>query len=138
MLAALALVLRPTATRIAFAVFGVLVLLIVFGVDPIFAALTALPGFAAAHNARTVIFVLLVLAMLAGWGLDDLTARLPGPPSRRRFALAVVAAIFCVPFAWMLIAGTLDPGLLRPALEVAWGFAGELPANAVPRSTFRM
>jgi hypothetical protein len=129
MLAAVALVLRPTATRIALAVFGVMVLLVVFGIDPLFAALTALPGFAAAHNARTVIFFLLALALLAGWGLDDLTGPPAGSPRRRRLALAVATAIFCVPFAWMLVAGTLKPSVLRPALDIAWGFAGKLPAN---------
>ena len=131
MLAAVAMLLRPSATRIGFAVFGAFVLTIVFGVQPIFGALTALPGFAAAHNARTVIFVLLILAMLAGWGLDDLARRPPGRGSRRRLALAAAAAIFCVPFVWMLVAGTLDPGRLWPALELAWGFSDRLPANPI-------
>jgi hypothetical protein len=128
MLAVAALVLRPTATRVGFAVFGCLVLAVVFGVQPLFGLVTALPGFAAAHNARTVIFFLLVLAMLAGWGLDDLTRR-TGDERRRRLALAAAGAIFCVPIVWMLVAGTLEPGRLRAGLDLAWGFADRLPAE---------
>ncbi len=44
------------------------------GVEPFFAIVTALPGFSTAHNGRLVIFLLLALALLAGWGLDELVA----------------------------------------------------------------
>ena len=129
MLAAVALLVRPNATRLGFAAFGVFVLAIVFGVEPIFGALTKLPGFAAAHNARTVIFFLFVLAMLAGWGLDDLARSVSGSPSRRRLALVAVVVIFCVPFAWMLVAGTIDVGRLRPALDLALGLSDSGPTD---------
>ena len=87
-----------------------------------------------------MIFFLLILALLAGWGLDDLARRTPGRRARRRLALAAATAIFLVPVAWMLVAGTLDLGRLRPALDLAWGFSDRLPARAAwrPRATPRL
>jgi hypothetical protein len=130
MLAAGALLLRPTILRIAFAAFGALSLAVVVGVEPVFSAVTALPGFRTAHNGRMVIFVLFVLAMLAGWGLDELSRRDRPPLRRRRLALGAAAVIFCVPIAWPVVAGAIDLGRLRPALEVAWGFADPPPPAA--------
>jgi hypothetical protein len=128
MLGAAALLVRPTVTRVAVALFAGLALAVVVGADPFFSAVTALPGFSTAHNGRLVFLVLFCLALLAGWGLDDLTRReLPGP-FRRRLAVAAAAGIFCVPIVWMLIAGTLVPAELGPALKVAWGFADPPPA----------
>jgi hypothetical protein len=130
MLAAVALVLRPTRTRVAFAVLAGFCLAVVLGADPIFSLLTKLPGFKTAHNGRMVIFILLALALLAGWGVDDLSERgLPGL-TRRRVAIAGATALFLVPFVWMLVAGTLHPGQLGPALKIAWGFE-DAPAPRV-------
>jgi hypothetical protein len=129
MLAAVALVLRPTAIRLAFAGFAAFALAVVLGVRPIFTALVKLPGFETAHNGRMVVFVLFALAVLAGWGLDELTRRASAGLPRRRLALAAAAAIFCVPLVWMLVAGTLRPGRLGPALDLAWGFADAGPAD---------
>ena len=125
MLAALALVLRPTVGRAAIALAAALVLAVIVGADPIFSALTALPGFRTAHNGRLVFIVLFCLAMLAGAGLDELVRRDRSPPSRPRLMLAggVAVALFCVPLAWMVLAGTLAASKLGAALEVAWGFA---------------
>ena len=89
MLAAVGLILRPTAMRVAIAVFGALCLAVVVGVEPLFSILTALPGFRTAHNGRMVIFVLFALALLAGLGLDELSsprARPTGPPAAWRWA----------------------------------------------------
>jgi hypothetical protein len=122
MLAAVALILRPTLTRVALTVFGVVTLLVVLGVSPVADVVVALPGFRTAHNGRMVIFVLMVLALLAGWGLDELTGRELPSLTRRRAALGAAAAIFCFPIAWLIVAGTLDLGELKPALKVAWGF----------------
>jgi hypothetical protein len=129
MLAAAALVLRPTATRVAVAAFGALSLAVAVGVEPLFGLVTALPGFSTAHNGRLVIFLLLALALLAGWGLEELARADRAPRARRRLALGAAAAIFCAPVVWMLAAGTLAPSRLVPALEVAWGFA-DAPALA--------
>jgi hypothetical protein len=129
MLASAALVLRPTVTRVAIAVFGALSLAVAVGAEPFFALVTALPGFSTAHNGRLVIFLLLALALLAGWGVDELSRRERAPLVRRRIALGAAAAIFCAPVVWMLAAGTLAPSRLPEALEVAWGFA-DAPALA--------
>jgi Bacterial membrane protein YfhO len=130
MLAACALVLRPTVLRLAFLGFGALALAVVLGVEPIFSAVTAVPGFRTAHNGRMVVLVLFALAMLAGWGLDELTRRDPPPRPRRNLAIGAAALIFCVPIVWMLVAGTISPGRLGSALEVAWGFADPPPPLA--------
>jgi hypothetical protein len=120
MLASVALILRPTLTRVTLAVFGLVTMMVVLGEGPLADLVLRLPGFRTAHNGRMVIFVLIVLALLAGWGLDELTSRERAAEWRRRLALGVAAALFCVPFAWMLIAGTIDLGVLKPAAKVAW------------------
>jgi MYXO-CTERM domain-containing protein len=122
MLAATALILRPTLTRVAVTVFGALTLMLVLGAAPVADLIVELPGFRTAHNGRMVIFVLLALALLAGWGLDELTSGERAPLLRRRLALGAAAAIFCFPFAWLIVAGTIDLGVLKPALKVAWAF----------------
>jgi hypothetical protein len=129
MLASVALLLRPNVTRVAVAAFGAFALCVVLGVEPIFWAVTHLPGFRTAHNGRMVVFVLFALALLAGWGLDDLSRRELPERTRRRLAIGAVTAIFCFPFAWMLAAGTIDLGRVRDGLHIAWGFA-DPPAPA--------
>ena len=130
MLAAAALLLRPTVMRVAFAIFGAIVLAVVLGAEPIFSIVTALPGFRTAHNGRMVILFLFVLAMLAGWGLDELT-RGEQPRPRRAATLAAGALIFCGPVVWLIASGNIAPDRFGAALEVAWGFA-DPPAPAPP------
>jgi hypothetical protein len=130
MLASAGLLLRPTITRVAFAGAAALSMAIVLGVDPFFSAVTSLPGFRTAHNGRMVIFVLFGLAMLAGWGLDELSRREAVPRLRRNLTIAAALLIFCVPVAWMLAAGTLAPDRLGPALEVASGLVDPPPPAA--------
>ena len=48
------------------------------------ASSTALPGFAQAHNTRLAIVACLALALLAGWGLDELTGGGRGRPGSWR------------------------------------------------------
>jgi hypothetical protein len=129
MLAATALLLRPGRDRIAVAAFAVFCALMVLGVPPVFDVVTQLPGFSAAHNQRLLIYVLLGLGLLAGWGLDDLAARELPSPGRRRLVLAAAAVLAVVPLAWMALAGTLTLDGLGTALEVAWGFATPPPVN---------
>jgi hypothetical protein len=145
MLAAVALVVRPTATRAALALLGVLSVAIAVGTQPLFGLVTALPGFRTAHNGRLVVFLLMALALLAGWGLDELSRRERPPRARRRLALGAAAAIFAAPVVWMLTAGTLAPSRLRDALDVAWGFADQPPlgpdgasGNEVTIATIRL
>jgi len=135
MLATSALIIRPTVARIALAVFGILTTMVIVGLDPVFSAVTRLPGFSTAHNQRMLIFVLLALALLAGWGLDDLSARRELSPRRRALVLASAAAIFCVPFLWLAGAGTLTTRGLGTALEVAWAFVDPPPVNPLSTET---
>ena len=89
MLAAAALILRP-ATRVAVAVYAVFCTSMVLGLGPLFTFLTSsVPGFDTAHNQRMLIYVLLALALLAGFGLDDLSdgrlrSAVRAPPRGRR------------------------------------------------------
>jgi len=107
MLAPVALLIRPTATRIAVTVFAVFSGMVVLGYQPVFGLVTSLPGFSSAHNERMLIFCLLCLALLAGWGLDELSAHRPLAPRQRSLVLAVAGGLFCVPLVWMALAHTL-------------------------------
>jgi hypothetical protein len=120
MLAGAALILRTTATRVAVAAFAVFAVMLALGEGPISRAVVDLPGFRTAQNGRMVIFMLLALALLAGWGLDDLTGRTVDSRLRKRLALGAAAAILLVPVVWMAIAGTLELGELWRGLEAAW------------------
>jgi hypothetical protein len=112
------------------AALGVVALLIVLGVEPWFSAVTALPGFRTAHNGRMVIFVLFALALLAGWGLDDLTRPDAPPRRRRRLVLALSVVVFLVPFVALPAVGAIDLGRFGEALGVAWGFEDPPPPPA--------
>lgn len=120
MLAATALIVRRSAQRIALVVFALFCVCMVVGIPPVFGIVSSLPGFSAAHNERLLIYFLLCLALLAGYGLDDLAraAAVPG----RRLVLAACIGLFLIPFAWLLLAGTLSLSELGEGLKVAWGF----------------
>jgi Bacterial membrane protein YfhO len=121
MLAAVALIRRRSAERVAVALYAVFCACMVVGQAPVFGLVSGLPGFDAAHNERLLIYVLLSLGLLAGWGLDDLCQAPPRLPSRR-LVLGACGALACVPIAWMVLAGTLTPSHLGSGLGVAWGF----------------
>jgi hypothetical protein len=127
MLAASALVLRPTIERLAVAAYAGFTLIMVLGFSFVFRAIMELPGFGTSNNGKMVILFLLCLALLAGWALSDLSERALPARARRRLVMAAAAAIFCVPLAWMALAGTLALDRLGSALEVAWGFADSPP-----------
>lgn len=123
MLAPAALLIRPTRTRIGVALFAVFTVMVVVGIPPVSSVITRLPGFNSSHNEPMLIFFLLCAALLAGWGLDELSARRPLQVPRGGLVLATSVAVFCVPF--VLMAGThkLTTRGLGTALDVAWGFA---------------
>jgi hypothetical protein len=122
-LAATALVTRPTRARAGAAVVGAATLLIATGLTPLYDLVIALPGFAAANNGRFAVVGVLCLALLAGWGLDDLTAgRLTA--GRRNAVVVCALAVAVLPVALALSRGQLG-GVdnVKGALRVAWGFA---------------
>ena len=138
MLAVSALIVKRTAERIALVLFALFCVCMVVGIQPLFGAVTRLPGFSSAQNERLLIYFLLCIALLAGWGLDDLSSTLLPRLGLRRSIMAAGGAIVCVPVAWMLVAGTLNLHELGSALRVAWGFVHppQPPAGAdVQRST---
>jgi hypothetical protein len=122
MLSAAALIIgRRRGERWAVVLYALFCTCMVIGIPPVFGIVSKLPGFDAAHNERLLIYVLLSLALLAGWGLDDLGAiTLPRPS--RRVVLAAGATIFCIPIVWLIAAGTLNLHELWAGLKVAWGF----------------
>ena len=63
---------------------------------------------------------MLCLALLAGWGLDDLAGRRMRAPQRACWASP--AALLVLPVLVLAARGELSAGLLGRALEVAWGF----------------
>ena len=122
LLGALALVLRPSWGRFAVAFGGFACMSVVFGLWPIFDIVTALPGFSSGHNTRLIAVYMLCLALMAGWGLDDLT----GPPvSRRRLALGlgVVGVLVALPAVIVLAGEDLTVQIAKRAVDVAWRFA---------------
>jgi len=124
MLAAAALVLTPRRERLVVAGVGGLALAVATGIPPFFDLVSALPGFDAARNGRVAVIAVLCVAMLAGWGLDDLLGA-EHTVRRGRVAIGVAAALFVIPF--ILVARKVDMGVLGGALKVAWGFADPEP-----------
>jgi hypothetical protein len=122
MLALVSLVRGRRGERLAVVVFALFCVCMVVGIPPVFGIVSALPGFSAAHNERLLIYVLLSLALLAGWGLDELSGALPRLRDRR-VIVAGCAVILVIPVAWMLAAGSLSLSHLGGGLKVAWGFA---------------
>ena len=76
-----------------------------------------------------MVFILFALALLAGWGLDELSNRSRAFP-RRNVAVAVAVVLFCVPVVWMLVAGTLAPGSAQACAEAGLGL--RRPPSARP------
>jgi hypothetical protein len=121
-LAAAALMLRPTVTRVAVALFGALWLAVALGVPPFLQIVTRLPVFSSGHNTRLVVLSMLAVALLAGWGLGELLSR-GASPGRARIVVWVAAALLLVPPAVAIAATGLDAGEMADAFRVAWLFA---------------
>ncbi len=123
MLAAAALILNRTRERVWIAAFGALWFAVVVGIPPVLQIVTRLPLFSSGHNTRLIILTILAVALLAGWGLDDLTdgRRLPRP--QRRAVIGVAAALLLVPLAYVVVGRRVAAGDLREALEVAFLFS---------------
>jgi hypothetical protein len=122
MLAGAGLVIRPTAVRIATAAWGALWLAVLLSVPPFLQIVTRLPVFSSGHNSRLAVLVVFPLALLAGFGLDDLAK---GGWSRRSrtLVLALGAGLLVLPLLYMLQAEGVALSQIGAALKVAWGFA---------------
>ncbi len=121
MLGAAALILRPSRGRLLLAALAAAVMMVVFGVFPVFQIVTHLPVFSAGHNTRLTILAILCVALLAGFGLDDLLAR-EGSRRRQWIVLGVAAALFALPLLYALGRGRVPLNALGHGLAIAWGF----------------
>ncbi len=120
MLAAVALIVRRRPERLAVAAVGAASLAVATGIPPFFDVVTRLPGFDAARNGRFAVITVLCVAVLAGWGLDDLSGRRI-PAARRRVVLGVGLGLLILPV--VIVAGSVHLHALGSAFRVAWGFA---------------
>jgi membrane protein YfhO len=126
-LAVVALIVRPTRGRLAALAGAALALAIVVGrPGRLLHAVNDLPGFGQVYNTRLIVFFLLVMALLAGWGLHDLASQ----PNRRRLriALAVCFAMTMLPVLVVLVTTTVS-GDLVTGLAIAWGLDDMPPAG---------
>lgn len=119
LLAIAALWIRRTTERVAIAVFGFAGLAVAVGIPPFLQIVTRLPIFSSGHNSRLIPWYMMAVALLAGWGLDDLGA-LPLRGWRRRSLLALFAVALITPVAVVLARGEIH-GLHGRALLVATG-----------------
>ena len=117
MLAAWALIVKPSRERVSIAVVAAAAVLVVIGAPGTLEVLTAVPGFHASHNTRLIIISTLAIALLAGWGLDD--AIEGGARRPRLIAVAIVVLPVLAALAWN------DPGVDRARVVATWlVFAG--------------
>jgi hypothetical protein len=116
MLAAIALR-RPTRERVATAIVGAVCMMVVLGIPPVFQLVTHLPVFSSGHNTRLAVLYLLCLALLAGWGLDDVVRH---GVSRR--ALAGAVALLAFPVLYTVVRSRSSWDLLGESLAVTFGF----------------
>ncbi len=121
MLAAVALIRGRSAQRVAIALFGALWLAVVVGVPPFLQIVTRLPLFSSGHNSRLIIFTILALALLAGWGLDELASRWR-EHRQRSVALGTAAALVVVPAIVLVVISPNVMGVAAKGIGVAWLF----------------
>jgi hypothetical protein len=119
-LAAVAVAARPSLQRVAIAAFGVLMLAVVVGTPPLPELISHVPLIRTGNHIRLVIVMVMCLALLAGWGLDEVAA---GRVRRRGAILACACGLLLLPVLVLAARGQLPADVLGRALEVAWGFA---------------
>jgi hypothetical protein len=120
MLTGAALVIRPTVERVAIALAGLLVLVVVLGVPPSAEVVSHQPVFRSGHNTRLIIFSMLAAALLAGWGFDELSSE--RTERRRAVVLGIGAVLLMLP---LVVGAALQHptlGALRRGFEIAWLF----------------
>jgi hypothetical protein len=123
-LAAGALVGRPRPERIALVAAGLLGLLALAGVEPIFSVVAELRG--PGKMDKLFFYVVFCIAMLAGFGLDDL-----GEPLATRVRPLLVAGliVLAVPAIWALADGAFSLSLLGAAFAAGAGLGAADPAH---------
>jgi hypothetical protein len=99
MLALWAVVARPARERVAIAAAALAAVAVVMGFPGVFEFVTALPGFASSYNTRLAVVPALAVALLAGWGLDDVAERVGRP----RLLVGGAAALFALPIVLVVV-----------------------------------
>jgi hypothetical protein len=129
LLVAAALVLRPRRERLVVGGVGAVMLAVSTGAPVLFDLVNSLPGFSASTNGRLAVITVLCVALLAGWGLDDLAT--PWGAARRRAAVVGVAlAIIVLPLAVAVAGRNVHREALDEAVRVAWTFTTPTPELA--------
>lgn len=116
MLAGIAL-LRPTRERVAAALLGAAAMMVVLGLPPVFQIVTALPVFSSGHNTRLAVLYLLCLALLAGWGLDDVLRYGVG-----RKVLIAAGALLAFPVLYTVVRSRSSWDVIGDVFAVTFGF----------------
>lgn len=114
--------LRPRVERVAVAVLGAASVLVVLGIQPLFVLAGHTPVLDVTYLDRLTILYLLAMALLAGWGLDDLVRR---PVARRQAVGGAVAAVGVLVLPLVVVAASRGTSLrfLGKAVDIAWLFA---------------
>src|SRR6202034_768951 len=86
--------LRAQVMRVVLALFALLCILVVLGIQPFFAIAGHLPLLDYTYLSRLTILYLLCIALLAGWGLDDLVRW--RPQGGRAVAVVAIATVVLV------------------------------------------
>ncbi len=120
MLALMALI-RAHVERIVIALFAVFCMIVVLGIQPLFGFVGRLPGFDATYLSRLTILYLLCVALLAGWGLDDLVERRPAGRSAL-VAGGMAGSLFLLPVIIVVSTHASSWRYFGHAVEVAWDF----------------
>jgi hypothetical protein len=123
MLAFIALM-KAKVERIAIAIFAALCIVVVLGIQPIFGFVGRLPGFDETYLSRLTILYLLAVALLAGWGLDDLMTWRP-TGKRAVVAGSIAGGLFVLPVVIVLATRGTSLRFFARAARIAWGFAQE-------------
>lgn len=115
--------LRPTRERIGIAIGAVLALMVIFGVWPAYQTAVNLPGLGQSYISRLAVFACLGIALLAGWGLQDVldSGRRSVRDRRDRLLAAGLLAAVMLPVAFVVVRGRADLSTPGRAVEVALG-----------------
>ena len=128
MLAGTALMRRRIVERTAVALFGAGCFAVVLGIPPFLQVVSRLPVFNAGHNSRLIVFTILAVALLAGWGLDDLSASQRTSRDRRQLTLALSAALLLLPAIVVWVGSPKAFEHLGGGFRIAWLF-GDPPGS---------
>jgi Bacterial membrane protein YfhO len=113
--------------------FGIvaLCLALTFALPGLFEVVGAVPVLGQTNNTRLLVVYTFAVALLAGYGLDDLMAR--QGPAARRLAVAVAIGIFAVPVLYVLLTWP-PPGTLFKGAKLALGLVDPTPEEDVLHS----